>query len=222
MELSVQLWYNKTMPKRESVETDCEHDNEHDHDYCEGYEGQVLQMNRQLYLFGTIDPNSVGNFLMGLSQLDMSPGTITINICSGGGWVNGGLAMYDAIRSTKNVVKTVACGAVFSSAVLPFVAGDIRVAQPSSAFLFHQLSLELSEAPLSAVRAVTAETSRLFKTYCDYVAEASKLTSEAVGLMCSREVYLPAADAVTRGIVHALVPYTKKKVFKMQPKRKKK
>ena len=81
---------------------------------------KVLQMNKSIFIFGEINVDSTGNFMAAFAEADSTPGPITVHICSPGGWVEGGMAMYDTIRSSNNKVVTIARGTVCSSAVLPY------------------------------------------------------------------------------------------------------
>lgn len=192
-----------------------------DHDDHDEHFARVVSLDKTIFLFGEINPDSACAFLSALAAVDSTPGVVTVNVCSGGGWVEGGFLMYDAIRSTKNLVQTVASGAVYSAAVLPFMAGDLRLSYPSSAFLLHPMSLEVGGGTLGVVRSAVVETARMHKMYCDYISARSKMTSEAVALFCNRDTYLTAADAHAKGMVHKLIPYTAKKFQSGQTKKKK-
>lgn len=191
---------------------------DHDHDDF----SKVLTVRKNIYLFGEINVNSTGNFLAALQEADSKPGLISVSICSGGGWVEGGLAMFDAIRSSKNEILTVACGAVYSAAVLPFQAGDIRGMHRSARLFFHPISLGIGEASLNALNAVTKETERLYQLYCDHVAERSGLPSRKVGHLCEVESYLDINDCAALGLTDIIYEYNDNKYVEPQMKPRKK
>lgn len=190
----------------------------HEHEETdESQFAKVIKLDKNIYIFGEINPATTGFFLNAFTEADSTPGVITIHICSMGGWVEGGMSMYDTIKASKNVVKTVACGAVYSSAVLPFVAGDIRVAQRSSRFLLHQMSLGgVNEINLTTVKTIATETTRLHKLYCEYVSNASLVSTESVATWCESETYLSAEEANKYGIVQKVIEFNPKKYVDLE------
>ena len=173
---------------------------------------KVIQLNKDIYLFGEINANTTGSFLAAFRQADSTPGLITVYICSSGGWVEGGTAMYDIIKSSKNKVKTVACATVCSSAILPYVAGDLRVTYPSVRFFLHEMSLGLGgETKLGIIKTVSNETSKLYKLYCEYVATETKLDKEFVEKLCYSDTYLSSDEALKLGFAHDIIPFNNKK-----------
>src|SRR5271170_2687476 len=149
-----------------------------DLDHCcecemEEEEGHSLLQGKNLFLFGEITPDSTGQFIADFKQADSSPGAITINICCPGGWVEGGMCMYDMIRASNNQVVTVGCGAVYSAAVLPFEAGDVRIMYKSARMLLHDMSMNLGEIKLDAIKNVAKETGRIYDLSLQYLAKRS-------------------------------------------------
>lgn len=167
--------------------------------------GKILLQNKSIYLFGEITPNSTGNFIAALKEIDSKPGVITVNICSAGGWVEGGMVMYDVIKSSKNKVITVGCGAVYSSAIMPFEAGDFRVMYKSSRLFFHDMSLNIGDAGFRTVRAAVNETSKLYALYCQYISERASMAPERVSELCRRESYISSEDCLTMGLVDKVI-----------------
>ena len=137
-------------------------------DDCPGHENReeeanVNLINKDIFIFGEINNRSVGMFLMAFAQADMVPGIIRVFICSAGGWVEGGLAMYDTIKSAQNDVITIASGVVYSAAVLPFSAGDLRVMQKNTKLFLHPFSLTVEDATIKTIDMTSKETKELFK-----------------------------------------------------------
>lgn len=64
---------------------------------------------------------------------------IHVHINSYGGAVSEGMAIYNALKQHPAQIKTYNDGFCCSAAVLPWLAGDVRVASETSAFLFHQV-----------------------------------------------------------------------------------
>lgn len=185
-------------------------------------QSQVFAAHKNIYLFGEINAMSAGGFLHALHEADSRPGPITVYICSMGGWVEGGVAMYDAIRSSKNQIVTVGTGAVFSAAVLPFLAGDIRVLQPSARLMLHDMSVGMGEASLKQVRSVVSATNKMYDLYCHYVSSRSKLTAKQVNEFCQAETYVNAKECLKYGLTDVVEKENNKKLVPPYGKVKKK
>lgn len=182
----------------------------------------VATIRKNIFLFGEINVESTGNLLVAFQEADAKPGNIKLNICSAGGWVEGGLCMYDLIRSTNNKVITIACGAVYSSALLPFQAGDLRVMQKSARLFLHDMSLSIGQASLNTVKSVSNETSRLYKLYCENIAERSGLSFNVVDKMCKGETYLSSEECLKMGLCDLIISYKNKEPKQQALKGKKK
>ncbi len=174
---------------------------------------KVLFINKDIYILGEITPNSAGEFLAALNMADQGDGEINVYICSMGGWCEGGLAMYDAIKSTRHPVKTIATGAVYSSAILPYIAGDLRLVQKSAKIFLHEISVSVShELNPATLESATKETRILVDMFSAYISSACKLSKHEVTNMCKAETYISAEEAVQMGLAHQLIDYTKNKV----------
>jgi ATP-dependent protease ClpP protease subunit len=189
-----------------------------DHEECtehcdHEHEGDVLSINKAIYVIGEINPSTVGNFLVGLEQADALPGLITVNICSMGGWVEGGFAMYDAIKATQNPVLTVGHGAVYSCAILPFQAGDYREMQRNSRMFFHPMSLSLGQSNLKSMNIVANETKKLYDLYCEVVSKSSGMKPAKVAGLCESETYLSSNECLKMGLCDHVQKNNKKPVL---------
>lgn len=180
--------------------------------------GKIFLHQKEVYVIGEINPNSTGNFLAAFKEADSRPGKITVNICSSGGWVEGGMAMHDAIKMSRNPVVTVNCGAVYSSAVLPFQAGDLRLMFPSSRLFFHDMSLGIGDATLKTVKSVVSETNRLYKLYCDYVALRVGCSPKFIDSLCQKESYLSATQCISLRLTDDMLIFNNNKKFKSKKK----
>lgn len=92
---------------------------------------------RTIKLYGEIDSSSQEQFITNFHALDQTSGPITIFLCSEGGSVESGLAIYDEIRTSKNLVKIVCQGGVSSMATVILQAGDERIMRPNSYLMLH-------------------------------------------------------------------------------------
>lgn len=146
-----------------------------------------------------LDYNVLRDFLEILPQLDADKGQIDVCISSGGGDMMVAMAMYDAIRGTKNKVRTVGLGNVGSAAVLLFAAGDERVLGPNASLFFHGTSVYAEGSPKN-VRTINIEMERVHQLYCSLIAKQSGMKDEEILKFCEKEMYMSANDAVKYGI----------------------
>lgn len=95
---------------------------------------------KSIEIFGDIDEAMKIRVIKNLHSLDAVSGMITIFISSEGGEVEQGLAIYDAIRASKNEVRTIAYGGVSSMASVIFQAADSnkRYMTPNSYLMIHE------------------------------------------------------------------------------------
>ncbi len=182
-----------------------------DHDGHE--QGGVLYNDKTVWFYGDITVQSASNFAAAMEQADRKPGRITVNICSNGGWVEGGLAMHDAITCAKNEVVTIGSGAVYSSAILPFEAGDIRLLYPSARIFFHDMSISMGGVTAKSAIIALKETEALYTLYCDIVAKRTGLSYKEVHKFCQDETYIDADVALLHRLIDdIIIPQPKFKV----------
>lgn len=186
-------------------------DSEDDHDHGEP-EGKLLLNSRFIYLIGEITYNLTGDFIAALNHLDEKEGDIHVIIASDGGWADGGFAMYDAIRSTSNKVITEACGSVGSAAVLPFLAGDIRLMNKNARMFLHQPNVTLGAGvPAGALEGISLEMNKLFNSYLDLMKDNSFLKKAECKKLCDDESYLSAKECLDMGFSDATIMPNKRK-----------
>jgi ATP-dependent Clp protease, protease subunit len=178
-----------------------------DHDEEEPSRGQVLSNGKKMYIFGEINPDITGSFIVNFKNADSSKegGPIIIHVCSSGGWVEGGLCMYDMIKSAQNQVITVGCGAVYSAAVLPFEAGDVRLMYKSARLLLHDMSMNLGEIKLNAIKNVAKETGRVYDLSLAYLAKRTGLKYKELHDLCQNDTFLNASECVKYGLVDKII-----------------
>lgn len=134
-----------------------------------------------------------------LLALDAFPGTIYIVICTGGGVVDVGMALYSVIKGLKNKVVTIGIGPVYSMGAVLLQAGDERVLDPFSRVLFHPGSGEIS-GHWSAITAGLAECEEWRKLAHNEVQKRAKLSKKEVNELFASENYLSARQAVKKGL----------------------
>lgn len=138
-------------------------------------------------LFGDIGYYSAQDCMM---QLQCCPNakSIEVRICSDGGSVFEGLAMYHALKEHPAKITTKCYGLAASMASIVFLAGDERVMYPGSMLMIHNPS-GIREPMLGQIRQSMIE---IYASNCD-------LTENAVGKMLDAETYLTAEDALAKG-----------------------
>ena len=104
---------------------------------------------RTIKLYGEIDLDSQELFITNFHALDQTSGTITILLSSEGGCVGAGLAIYDEIRASNNLVRIICQGEVASMATVILQAGDERIMRPNSYLMLHLGEQESSGHPTS-------------------------------------------------------------------------
>lgn len=149
---------------------------------------------------GEVDGQVTKDFLESFAILDSEPGPIKVIICSDGGWFSGGMAIYEAIRSSRNTVTTQGLGTVGSIAVLILQAGDKRLIGEHTTIFLHETSIHF-EGGVTSAKAMVDETERLHKTYCNLLANRSGADIGIIGRLCKTETYLTAKEALALGLV---------------------
>lgn len=103
-------------------------------------EHHVSFRRRAIYLYGeddTVDGKMAANAIKGLLLLDPKLEPITVYVNTWGGSASDGWAIYDAIRSCRSPVTTVAIGAAGSAGSVILQAGDTRLITPNTEVLIH-------------------------------------------------------------------------------------
>lgn len=97
---------------------------------------------------GDITAENVKTFISGLKkEISKRPSEIHLIINSRGGTTNDGFALYDFLKSIDKDIKlvTYGTGAVHSSALCVFLAGQERYATPNTSFVIHGNALITNE-----------------------------------------------------------------------------
>lgn len=196
--------------------TDNENENMCDEDCGESQEeeGKVLADNKDILFFGEISPQAVGGFSQALEIADRTPGFIRITICSMGGWVEGGFHMYDLIQNTKNPVVTIAGGAVYSAAIMPFEAGDYRFMYQNARMFFHPMFINAGSDRVSTLHSAVLETNKMAGIYCRCAAGRSGkiLTPDDVQKLCERETYLSSNECLKLKLCDGIITANRNKI----------
>lgn len=157
--------------------------------------------NRVVNLVGEIDDTSVQKFMDRFSELDATKGSIRVNICSPGGFVYGGLALFDLLSNSKNDVTTYALGDTSSAAVLVLQGGHQRVAGPNCTLFLHEVWSCGISGTYDEIKFQNKHLKKLHEIYCEVLSKRSGLALNKVKKMCNQENFLSAHKAWTLNLV---------------------
>lgn len=136
---------------------------------------------------------------------------LLVRICSPGGDVDAGVAIYEYLRLRKGRVMTAGYGCVASIATLIFMAGDERMVSPGVSFLIHDSSVATDEhthEKLKDARARLKELERLDEWYCQQMADRSgALSVSDIRDFSAQETFFDAASCVKYNLAHSVMIY---------------
>lgn len=170
---------------------------------------KTLKDHRILYLNTQVDESSTSALIEDLLLLDAQSGDeITLLIQSPGGSVYAGLGVVDTIRSLRSKVKTVAVGITASMGVSILLAGDRRVALPSSTIMVHGASggvrgtIQDFEIAHNEIKRLEALEAKFFK-------ERTGLSDDVIKELHSCDHWLSPEQALELGIITEIEQRTK-------------
>ena len=92
---------------------------------------------RIIWVHGSVDDDMFEKFSKNMHMLEQTSGTITIKMCSEGGYVSYGWGIYDLIKASKNYVRVIVETKCESMATVILQAADERVMYPNSRMMIH-------------------------------------------------------------------------------------
>jgi ATP-dependent Clp protease protease subunit len=127
---------------------------------------------------------------------------INLYINSPGGSVTAGLAIYDTMQYVKADVQTICMGQAASMAALILTAGAAgkRFVLPSARVLIHQ-PWGGAQGQARDIGIQAQEIVRLKKLTIEYFAKHTGKDQGQIARDMERDFYMPAADAVSYGVV---------------------
>lgn len=170
------------------------------------YETLVYKIGRTIYFYTEIDNESVCKTIRFLDELEKeSKKEITIKICSHGGYIYSGFALYDRIRQSVCQINTVGAGIVGSMALIVYLAGDYRYIEENATLLNHQGYDEI-EGRTEDLKIAVKETERLEKRAIEIVACHTGLTERKIINDIQRgDNYIKPERAIDEGFAHELL-----------------
>jgi ATP-dependent protease ClpP protease subunit len=156
-------------------------------------------------LVGDVEAASVDKILATLDRYPDAPLTLSIN--SQGGDVGAAWGLFWRLREHAPEVTTCAGRRCDSAALTIFLAGDIRIAAPTTEFLVHGVAREPQGRPSAAMLGATAEAlAALDRQLVNLISmrTGGRYSSWELRADMDREVTLNAHSAMMHGIATTL------------------
>ena len=163
-------------------------------------------------IFGPIDDRMAELVIAQLQYLDSNGAKeITIQINSPGGSVSAGLAIYDTMNFVKARIVTVALGTAASMAAFLLSAGSkgYRRATANSEILIHQ-PLGGVQGQASDILIAAAHIERTRARLNSILSENVGKPIEIIEKDTDRDYIMTAQEALSYGIIDAIIPSTNK------------
>lgn len=160
---------------------------------------------RTLWMGTETDEFMAESFLKGLAVLDAtSADPITVIMNNIGGDEYHGMAIYDAIATSKSYVTIKAFGHAMSMGSWILQAADERLMAPNATMMLHYGTWNAS-GPVTEVRVYAAEMERINKlmesAYFPRIRAAKpRFTLKQLQAMLERDTFLTAAESVAMGL----------------------
>lgn len=158
-----------------------------------------------LWLCGEVNDEMLSKFFEFFVQIDDPDIHITCHLSSGGGDVDVGFAIHDALRSIPNHVDMIGYGNVGSIAVIIFCAGNRRILTKNASLLIHPVSAEMSGdafAMKMAVGAVMESQRRIVQTISDRSNDPKAILKAS-----TTETFLTAEEGLKLGIATDILEF---------------
>jgi len=171
---------------------------------------------RSIAVFGQIGTELVLPVISQILELDgrESSEPIRIHVNTEGGSLSDGFAVYDAARSVKSPIVTIATGLCASAGLLILAAGDLRLATESTVFFYHQAILPSDGFQSIAQLDATAEGYQIAQQSYDNVIMGRNKIKKTVWkkeFEGKTAKYFNAQQALEYGIINGIIPNNKKK-----------
>jgi ATP-dependent protease ClpP protease subunit len=188
---------------REQYESDSEDGEEEFSD--------VVRSGTDIYFTGDVTDESVTKFNITLSKIEKSirkrratwegyNPVIKVYIRSEGGNLFAGFSAMDHIKGCRYKVKTIADGVCCSAATFMLIAGDVRVAKPTSMVLIHQMSTAIS-GKYEELRDEMVSNDKCMEMMKKIYKKYTKIPPAKLKTFMTKDVYLDAEECLALGVV---------------------
>jgi len=169
-----------------------------------------LLEDRIIMLHDQIDEISAQMTIMQLLYLDsISNEPIKLYINSVGGVCTDGLAIIDTMHIIKSPVHTISMGLSASMGALILSQGDKRLALPNAEIMIHQ-PLGGAYGQASDITIQADNILKMKHKLTKMLADNSFMTYEEMELLCDRDTFLSADEALELGLIDKIIQYTEK------------
>jgi len=175
----------------------------------------VSLRDRRIFLVGDIDEESYSKFLAVFTVLDAFNAPISISLCTDGGDMGSGLAIYDLIKTAQNKVTIDVMGNAHSIGALILQAADHRRILPNSTIMLHQgamFTVGENKFKAAEISEHASDLKQKNEKYYQIIADATdgKLSFKDVVRVCKKDTYYSAEEALSNGLVDEIIQPTKK------------
>jgi len=173
------------------------------------FDHSIYVPTRTIILRSHIDEKAADLFLKGMAVLSTSSEPIHITMNCEGGDVYHGLAIYDAIHTSKSHVTVTAFGHCMSMGSLILQAADERLLSPTSTLMLHY-GYDALDGESATVRRWAHEADRLADLmeliYLRRIREAKpKFSSANLKAILDRDTFLTPPRAVEMGLADRIL-----------------
>lgn len=132
---------------------------------------------------------------------------IVVDICSMGGDVEAGFAIYDSLRSFPGQIVTCIWGRCFSIATLILQAGDVRYAAPNSRILVHNAALSGGDrgVNLRDIELMRRGLADMESTYVRRMAERTQQSTETIRSWMKDVTTFTPDRALQNGLIDQII-----------------
>lgn len=161
---------------------------------------------KTLLVVGEIDEAMVKSVMSGLAILDGNANDkITVRLCSYGGDIYSGLAIYDSLRACHSEVSILGYGAVMSMAAVILQAGDERILMPNTTVMLHIGRTSADEDSIDKVKSDIKEAERIDRRCTQILCEVMGITFKQFMARYRKDSYFDADQSVKLGLASKVV-----------------
>lgn len=164
------------------------------------------QVSADLWLCGDVNDHMLDKFFDFYVRITDPNTVITCHLSSGGGDVDTGFAIHDALRCLPNKVIMIGYGSVGSIATVIFCAGKERLLTPNTTLLIHPVSAELSgdfKGMQAAVKSVADSQERIIETLSGRSTDPAFIRRAA-----QTETFIDAEKSMELGLATGILEFT--------------
>lgn len=161
---------------------------------------------KDIYISEPITDELATAVIAQMKYLNQDEGDIHLYINSPGGSVTAGMAIFDAIRRSRNDVATICTGMAASMGAFLLAAGTKgkRMATPQAEIMIHQ-PLGGAQGQASDIELIARHIAITKQNLNKILAENTGRTVSEVAKDCDRDYYLSAEEALGYGLIDSIL-----------------